>query len=111
MNVNLTGQGLELTDGLRTRVDEKFAFLDRYSEHITSAHVVLTIKDKQQTAEATLMIAKGKDLHANATTEDMYQSIDELAGKIERQLVKQKDKALTSERKQGQELRHEEVDE
>ena len=108
MNLNLTGQGLELTDGLRSRVEEKFSRLDRYSEHITSAHVVLTIKDKRQIAEITVTVAKGKDLHAEATTEDMYLSIDELSGKIERQLLKQKDKAITTERKQGHEIRYEE---
>lgn len=108
MNVNLTGNGLELTDGLRSRVEEKFSKLERYSDHIIGAHVVLSIKDKSQTAEITLKIAKGKDLHAEATTEDMYLSIDELAGKIERQLVKQKDKAITNERKPGEEYRHEE---
>ena len=110
MNVNLTGQGLELTDGLRSRVEEKFSKLERFSDHITGAHVILSLKDKQQTAEITLNIAKGKDLHAEATSEDMYQSIDELAGKIERQLLKQKEKAMTAERKQGQEIRQEEED-
>lgn len=108
MNVNLTGHGLELTDGLRSRVNEKFSRLDRYSDQITAAHVVLTIKDKRQIAEITLKIAKGKDLHAESTTEDMYLSIDDLAGKIERQLVKQREKVITSERKQGHEIRHEE---
>lgn len=108
MNVNLTGNGLELTDGLRNRVGEKFSKLERYSDHITGAHVVLSIKDKRQIAEITLKIAKGKDLHAEATSEDMYLSIDELAGKIERQLVKQKDKAITNERKPGEEYREEE---
>ncbi len=108
MNVNLTGHGIELTDGLRSRVEDKFSRLDRYSDHVISSHVVLSIKDKRQIAEVTLKVAKGNDLHAEATTEDMYLSIDEAASKIERQLLKQKDKVITNERKAGEEYRHEE---
>lgn len=108
MNLNLTGQGLELTDGLRSRVEDKFERLERYGDKITSAHVTLSIKDKKQIAEVTISIAKAKDLHAEAVTEDMYLSIDEIAEKIERQIIKQRDKVIASERKPGQDYRREE---
>lgn len=107
MNVNLTGHGIELTEGLRNRVEEKFSKLDRHSDNITAAHVVLSVEGKRQTVEITLQIAKAKDLHAASTGDDMYAMIDDLAKKIERMLVRQKDKALDSERRVDKEARFE----
>jgi putative sigma-54 modulation protein len=42
-------------------------------------------------AEATLLIVKG-EIHASATSNDMYAAIDELVDKLDRQLIKHKEK-------------------
>ncbi|MAC45640.1 MAG: ribosomal subunit interface protein [Oceanospirillum sp.] len=98
MQLNITGQHLELTDALRDYVSNKVTRLERHVDGITNVQVTLKVEKERQIAEATLHVA-GADLHATAEDEDMYASIDALTDKIDRQLIKHKEKAQA--RKQG----------
>ncbi|OOV86480.1 ribosome hibernation promoting factor [Oceanospirillum linum] len=98
MQLNITGQHLELTEALQEYVSTKFERLERHVDNITNVQVVLKLEKERQIAEATLHVA-GADLHANAEADDMYASIDMLTDKIDRQLIKHKEKAQA--RKQG----------
>ena len=98
MQLNITGQHLELTDALRDYVSNKVTRLERHVDGITNVQVTLKVEKERQIAEATLHVA-GADLHATAEAEDMYASIDALTDKIDRQLIKHKEKAQA--RKQG----------
>ena len=72
-------------------VTSKLSKLDRHHDSITNTHVILTVEKLVQKAEATLHIS-GADLFAEAESEDMYAAIDGLAGKLDRQLIKHKEK-------------------
>ena len=98
MQLNITGQHLELTDALRDYISNKVTRLERHVDGITNVQVTLKVEKERQIAEATLHVA-GADLHATAEDEDMYASIDALTDKIDRQLIKHKEKAQA--RKQG----------
>lgn len=98
MQLNITGQHLELTEALQEYVSTKFERLERHVDNITNVQVVLKLEKDRQIAEATLHVA-GADLHATAEADDMYASIDMLTDKIDRQLIKHKEKAQA--RKQG----------
>lgn len=91
MQINLTGHHLELTDPLRTYVEEKFQRLERHFDNVTDVHVVLSVEKLRQKAEASLLLG-GNQLHAEAVTEDMYAAIDGLVDKLDRQVVKHKEK-------------------
>lgn len=91
MQINLTGQHLELTDPLRTYVEEKFQRLERHFDNVIDVHVVLSVEKLRQKAEASLLLG-GNQLHAEAETEDMYAAIDGLVDKLDRQVVKHKEK-------------------
>ena len=92
MQLNITGQHLELTEALQEYVSTKFERLERHVDNITNVQVVLKLEKERQIAEATLHVA-GADLHATAEADDMYASIDMLTDKIDRQLIKHKEKA------------------
>ncbi len=92
MQVNLTGHHIELTDALRDYVNEKLARLERHYDNITTVQVTLSVEKERQQAACTLHAA-GADLHADAQDSDMYAAIDALADKLDRQLVKHKEKA------------------
>ncbi|SFH67030.1 ribosome hibernation-promoting factor, HPF/YfiA family [Modicisalibacter xianhensis] len=92
MQVNITGHHVELTDALRDYVNEKLARLERHYDNITNVQVTLSIEKERQAAACTLHAA-GADLHAVAQDGDMYAAIDALADKLDRQLVKHKEKA------------------
>jgi putative sigma-54 modulation protein len=91
MQISVTGQHLDITDSLKGYVNDKFAKLERHFDHVTNVHVVLTIEKQRQKAEATMHISGG-NLFANAEHEDMYAAIDALTDKLDRQIVKHKEK-------------------
>jgi putative sigma-54 modulation protein len=91
MQVNLTGHHVDITDALRAYVDEKIARLERHFEHVTNVHVILSVEKKTQKAEATVHIA-GADVFADAVHEDMYAAIDSLVDKLDRQVLRHKEK-------------------
>ncbi|WP_028388602.1 ribosome hibernation-promoting factor, HPF/YfiA family [Legionella fairfieldensis] len=91
MQINFTGHNVEVTPALKAYTEDKFNKLERHFDKITSIHVIFDVQKLSQMAEATIMIAKG-ELHAHATSEDMYASIDALIDKLDRQLIKHKEK-------------------
>ncbi len=97
MNLNLTGHHVEITPALRDYVNLKLDRVVRHFDHVTSTHVILSVDKLQQKAEVTLHV-KGKDIHADATDADLYAAIDQLADKLNRQIVKHKEKISTHHR-------------
>lgn len=98
MQINISGHHLEITNALREYVDDKFVKLERHSDQITSIKVILSPEPKTHKAEATVHTS-GADLFATAEAEDMYASIDALVSKLDRQILKHKEKATA--RSQG----------
>ncbi|MFT4518936.1 MAG: putative sigma-54 modulation protein [Halioglobus sp.] len=91
MQLEITGHHLEVTSPMKEYVESKFERLQRHFDEISTTHVILAVEKNEQKAEATVHIA-GADLFAHAESEDMYASIDALADKLDRQLIKHKQK-------------------
>jgi putative sigma-54 modulation protein len=91
MQLTISGHHLEITDAIREYVNSKFAKLERHYEQITSTTVILTVEKLSQNAEATVHVS-GAELFANAQHEDLYAAIDSLTDKLDRQLIKYKEK-------------------
>ncbi|EDY87655.1 ribosomal subunit interface protein [gamma proteobacterium HTCC5015] len=93
MHINLTGHHLDLTDALRDYVNDKFTRLERHFDHVTQIHVILGPEKHQHKAEAKMHVPHVKgELFAHAEHEDMYAAIDGLVDKLDRQLLKHKEK-------------------
>jgi putative sigma-54 modulation protein len=91
MQIEITGHHVDVTDALRDYCQTKFDRLKRHFDKVINVHVILTVEKKVQKAEATLHIS-GNDVHAEAESEDMYASIDTLIDKLDRQIMKHKEK-------------------
>ena len=91
MQVNISGQHLEVTQALRDSINDKLARLERHYDKITNVQVILSVEKHQHKIEATLNIPGG-EVVANAVNEDMYAAIDSLYEKLDRQLIKHKEK-------------------
>ena len=91
MQINISGHHVEVTDSLKDYVSDKMQKLERHTDDITSIQAILTVEKNRQKAEARIHV-KGADLFANAESEDMYAAIDMLADKLDRQVVKHKEK-------------------
>ncbi|AFL74184.1 ribosome hibernation-promoting factor, HPF/YfiA family [Thiocystis violascens] len=91
MQINLTGHHIDITDALRDYVENKFERLGRHFDHVINAHVVLSVEKLAQKAEATLNV-NGGNVFADSTHEDMYAAIDALIDKLDRQVLRHKEK-------------------
>ncbi|MFJ3074786.1 ribosome hibernation-promoting factor, HPF/YfiA family [Pseudomonas sp. NPDC087029] len=91
MQVNISGQHVEVTPPLRDYVLAKLARLESHFDKITNVQVIMKVDKLQQKIEATLQYPGGEAV-ANAEHEDMYAAIDALADKLDRQLKKHKEK-------------------
>lgn len=91
MQLNVTGHHVDITDSMRTYVEEKLGKLERHFDHVTNVHVILTVEKLEQKAEATVHIS-GADIFAESKQSDMYAAIDSLSDKLDRQVIKHKEK-------------------
>ena len=91
MQINLSGHHVEVTDALRDYVTSKFSRLERHFEHINNVQVILTVEKLKQIAEAKLNV-NGGEIFANAQDDSMYAAIDALMDKLDRQIIKYKEK-------------------
>jgi putative sigma-54 modulation protein len=80
-----------VTPAIRTYVESKMARVTRHFDHVIDAHVILTANKLVQKAEVTLHV-RGKDLHCECEQGDLYAAIDLLADKLDRQVLRYKDK-------------------
>lgn len=91
MNLTISGHHLDITDSLRHFITEKMERLARHSSDVQNIHVILNVEKLRQKAEATVRI-KGTKLFAYTSNADMYAAIDILIDKLDRQLIKHKEK-------------------
>lgn len=91
MNLNVSGHHLEVTPAIRTYVSGKLDRVTRHFDHVIDAHVILSVDKLVQKAEVTLHV-RGKDIHAQCIDADLYAAIDLLVDKLDRQVIKYKDK-------------------
>lgn len=93
MQISVTGHHLDITESLKSYVVTKFEKLERHFDHVTDVHVILTVEKLMQKAEATVQIS-GAKLFAEDHQEDMYAAIDALVDKLDRQVIKHKEKLI-----------------
>lgn len=93
MQITVSGHHVDVTPALRDYVTGKLGKLQRHFDNITNTNVTLTVEKMVQKAEAVVHVA-GADLFAAAESEDMYAAIDGLTDKLDRQLIKHKEKTL-----------------
>ena len=102
MNLTISGHHLEVTPALRGYVTNKLDRVTRHFDQMVDVKVLLSVenqkeKDKRQRAECTIRV-KGNDLLAESAHEDLYAAVDELMDKLDRQVVRHKDKVQSYDR-------------
>lgn len=91
MKFTILGRNIEVTEGLRTAVEDKIGKLEKYFSPETTAMVTLSVERERQKIEVTIPV-KGSIIRAEQSSSDMYVSIDLVEEVIERQLKKYKNK-------------------
>lgn len=91
MQVNLTGHHVEITSALKDYLNSKLTRIERHFESVTSIHCILTVEKLRHKAEARVNVT-GSTLFAEDVKDDMYAAIDGMIDKLDRQIVKHKEK-------------------
>lgn len=93
MQLSVTGHHIEVTESLKNYVSSKIEKIERHFDLVSDVHCILKVEKLRHTAEATLSVNGGK-IFADCTDEDMYAAIDSLVDKLDRQVIKHKEKLV-----------------
>jgi len=93
MNLKLTGKHVEITAAMRGYVTSKINKITRHFDHVIDVNVILSVEKHNQNAEANVHV-KGKDIFVEADGDNMYASIDSMVDKLDRQVLKYKEKNI-----------------
>lgn len=91
MRIDIVGHQIEVTPALKDTILSKLDKLERHSDDLMDGRVTLSVERLLKKVEATINLS-GHTLHAEASNEDMYNAIDQLLDKLDRQLLKHKGK-------------------
>jgi len=106
MNLSIVGHQLEVTAAIRSHVTGKLQRVKRHFDHVLEVHVTLSASKVGQKAEVTLHVP-GKEIHCACEQGDLYSAIDLLVDKLDRQVLKYKDRH--SGRPQGGAVKNEAI--
>ena len=93
MRFIITGRNIDITEGLKSAVEEKLGKLDRFFAVETEVNVTLSVEKERQKIEVTIPV-KGNIIRSEQVRSDMYVSIDLVEEVIERQLKRYKNKIV-----------------
>ena len=91
MNLQLTGHHVEITAAIRDYVTSKLERVSRHFDHVIDVAVIMTVEKLDKKIEANVHLS-GKDIHVQCHNEDMYAAIDGLIDKLDRQIIRHKEK-------------------
>jgi putative sigma-54 modulation protein len=92
MNLTITGHHLAVTDAIRGYAQTKLERVTRHFDHVIDVNLVLSVEKLRQKAEVTVHL-RGKDIFVETEDEDLYAALDRLVDKLDRQILRYKDKA------------------
>ena len=96
MNLTISGHHVEVTPAIREYVQNKLERVKRHFDQVIDIAVILTVdnlkeKEKRQKAEINLRMS-GKTVYVESLSQDLYAAIDTLIDKLDRQVMKYKNK-------------------
>lgn len=91
MNLHVTGHHLEVTPAIRDYVVSKMERITRHFDHVIDVSVILSVEKLAQKVEASVHVS-GRDIFVESRDGNMYAAIDILIDKLDRQIIKHKEK-------------------
>ncbi len=91
MNLTVSGHHVAVTPAIRTYVESKLNRVTRHFDHVIDLNVILSVEKLRQKAEVSVHV-RGKEIFVECDDEDLYAAIDALVDKLDRQILKYKDR-------------------
>jgi putative sigma-54 modulation protein len=93
MNLHLTGHHLQITPAIRDYLELKLARITNHFDHVIDVNIIMSVEKLRQKVEANVHV-RGKDIFCESTNADMYAAIDSMIDKLDRNIIKHKEKNL-----------------
>ena len=100
MNLNVSGHHLDVTPAIHAYIEEKMERIARHFDQVMDVDVILSVNKLDQKAEAKVHLS-GKDLYCESIEADMYAAIDGLADKLDRVVLKHKERLVDHHNKES----------
>ena len=94
MNLHLTGHHLQITPAIRDYLSHKLERITHHFDHVIDVNVIMSVEKLRQKVEASVHV-RGKDIFCENIDADMYAAIDGLIDKLDRNILKHKEKNLS----------------
>ena len=91
MNLHLSGHHLDITPAMREYITSKLGRITRHFDHVIDVNCILSVEKLKHKIEVSVHL-KGKDIFVESSDTDMYAAIDNLTDKLDRQIIKHKEK-------------------
>lgn len=89
--IHVTGRHIEVSDMMRDYVVDKLSKIERITDRIIEINVIMEVQKLDQSVEIVMQVGSHK-IMSNASSSDMYVSIDMAIKKLESQLLHYKSK-------------------
>ncbi|HSN40269.1 MAG TPA: ribosome-associated translation inhibitor RaiA [Burkholderiales bacterium] len=93
MNLHLTGHHLQITPAIREYVANKLQRITNHFDHVIDVNVIMSVEKLNRKVEANVRV-RGKDIFCESINSDMYAAIDGLVDKLDRTIIRHKEKNL-----------------
>ena len=94
MNLHLTGHQLPITPAIREYIAAKLERITNHFDNVIDVNVIISVDKLEQKIEATVHV-RGRDIFCESSATDMYAAIDGLVDKLDRTMLKHKEKTLS----------------
>lgn len=93
MNLHITGHHLQVTPAIRDYLSTKMERVTKHFDHVIDVNVIMSVAKLSQKVEATVHL-RGREIFCESTQDNMYAAIDALIDKLDRTIIKHKEKNL-----------------
>jgi putative sigma-54 modulation protein len=104
MNITVTFRHVDASDALKKHATDKLSKLQKFLRQPMTARVIVSLEKLKHEVEARIS-SGGERYEAHEATQDMYESIDKVLDKLERQIRGSKGAAQAKKRRRGATLR------
>ena len=91
MNLVISGRHVAVTPSIRSYLESKLSRIRRHFDHVIGVNVILAADHLAREVEVSCHVA-GKEIFVKSGDPDLYAAIDAVADKLDRQIIKYKDR-------------------
>lgn len=105
MNLNINSTGIDLTEGIKQHVEEKFGDLDKFFDNIQKISVDVGMRSQHHNkgkifySEVNVHVP-GKNIRVVKEADDLYKAIDKVRDHLKSEIKEYKDKLRMVDKKE-----------